>query len=114
MTQPYRLTRVDDDLYPYRDQDGVSWESPEDWLFVGIMGGCGCGNCDEFGKRAAQLIRGFGEDGRHPSPVKGETDEILAHWMDSRGLLEHGTSIYGSWLSPKGRNVHEQLIEHAS
>lgn len=31
--------------------------------------------------------------------------ELFAHWFDSAGLLEHGSSLAGSWLTPKGEQI---------
>ena len=34
---------------------------------------------------------------------------FLLYWLDSQGLTEHGGSVYGAWLSDKGKAVLEML-----
>lgn len=40
---------------------------------------------------------------------KEELGLSYMYMLDAIGLLEHGSSIYGSWLSPKGKKVLEML-----
>jgi hypothetical protein len=73
---------------------------------------CGCG----CGIRVSGLIRSFLDcfdsyDGtlfdsdiyKSKFPGRTETEmEFMLKWVDSLGLSEHGTSVYGSWLTDKG------------
>lgn len=99
--------------FGYIDQDGVSFDSPANWLFTGILGGCGCGSSDEIADKAVAVLEFFSREigSRDWSFIDGE-NEILAHWLDSKGLLEHGSSIGGSWLSKEGEQVLKSLKEH--
>lgn len=113
----WSLKKVDDAEYPYLDQNGVSHTSPEAWFWIEILGGCGCGSSEEFAGRAVALLRHFGTewDDRKGYP-DDEFSELLAHWFDSHDLIEHGSSIGGSWLSNKGQailNVIEGATEEA-
>lgn len=38
------------------------------------------------------------------------TDFIL-HWLDSVGLTDHSSSVYGSWLTEKGKALRNYLKE---
>lgn len=98
----------------YIDQDGVSWSSIESWFFTGVLGGCGCGPSDELGKRAIKVLENFASDDweNRFSVYDNEADEVLAHWMDSKDLIEHGSSISGSWLTEKGKNVFEVIKKY--
>lgn len=89
----------------YLDQDGVTWASPSEWLFCGILGGCGCGSSDAFAGEAVRLLRDFSFQQRTVSVYADRFYELLAHWFDHAGLIEHGTSIAYPWLSPKGKAV---------
>lgn len=93
----------------YIDQDGVSWSSIKAWFFTGVLGGCGCGSSDELGERAIVVLENFASDDweNRFSVYDNEADEVLAHWMHSRDLIEHGSGISGSWLTEKGKNVFE-------
>lgn len=102
----WSLTKGDDSEYPYKDQDGVWWQSPATWLFIGILGGCGCGSSDEFSENAVALLRFFNtpHDKRNFSSIDPAT-ELLAHWFSGKGLIEHGSILTGAWLSEKGKQV---------
>lgn len=103
----YNLTQTHDG--EFLDQDGVTWASRENWLFLSVLGGCGCGASHEFGMRATALLQRFGEANGMVIAVQDDIDELLAHWVDAQGLLEHGTSVCYSWLTAKGRGVYDQL-----
>lgn len=80
---------------------------------------CGCG----CGVKVSGLIRSFLEcfdsyDGtlfasdiyKQQFPGRTETEmEFMLKWVDSLGLSEHGTSVYGSWLTDKGIVFRELL-----
>ena len=97
------LRRQGDDSY--LDQNGVTWMSPAQWLFCGILGGCGCGSSDAFADEAVRLLRDFSSQQRTVSVYADRFHELLAHWFDHAGLIEHGTSIAYPWLSPRGKAV---------
>jgi hypothetical protein len=104
------IRKTDDQMFPYIDNEGCSWESIEDWLFIGILGGCGCGSGNSFGENVLELLNYFGtphqqRDMTEVNPYDGGTYELLAHWMDSKDLLEHGSSIGGSWLAERGKEI---------
>lgn len=67
------------------------------------MNGCGCGSDNETD--AWEVFKRFHDrtDDRWEMYNDGMRHlEVLAHWMDSLGLIEHGSSIAGSWLSEDG------------
>jgi hypothetical protein len=100
----YTLTPDDDG---FEDQDGTFWESRGAWLFTGILGGCGCGSSDEMRALAVEVLTLFAtpHEARRWSVYDRTEAEVMAHWLDSKGLLEHGSSIAGSWLTDKGMAI---------
>jgi hypothetical protein len=100
----------------YEAPNGVWYDSPEQYMFLDILGGCGCGLSDEIAERAFQVLNYFSMDhkDRTNSLFSDDNDEalsneILAHWLDSKELIEHGSSIYGSWLTKKGEDLLNTL-----
>ena len=101
------------DINYFVDQEGVSYESPENWLWVGILGGCGCGSSDQLAKKAWKLLEHFATDHalRNLDIYTDDSYEILAHWMAKENLTEHGGSVGGSWLSPKVKQIYTIIAE---
>lgn len=112
MTENYNLRKNDNPEYPYIDENEVCYYSPENWFWIRILEGCGCGKAEEFAKIALELFLYFGTETvkrEYPHPGDVTELEIFAHWMDSKGLLEHGYTIYNSWLSDKGEQIYQVL-----
>lgn len=98
--------------YPWEeDIRECYYESPAYFLWFYILNGCGCGSSDNLMELAWQVFVDFAEDreeeklGLYDKPER----EILAHWLDSKGLIEHGTSIRWSWLTEDGKELLRQL-----
>ncbi len=110
-------TLIDDGGSYYTDQDGVSSETPNSWLWTEILGGCGCGTSDELAEEAFKLLSHFAT----PMDQRGDTlchdkfYELMAHWFDSKELIEHGSSVMYPWLTEKGEQIHRAIkrIEEA-
>ncbi len=73
------------------------------------MGFCGCYD-DELMEDVIAVLMAFDADKPpHYStlPISGPDKyrELILHAMDNAGLIEHGTSIRGSWLTDKGKEV---------
>lgn len=100
----------------YEAPGGAWYESPEQYLFLEIMGGCGCGLSDEIAEKAYEVFKHFGTPHAERN-VKFFTEdesmvlETLAHWLNSKDLIEHGGSVYGSWLTKKGEELVKILKE---
>lgn len=102
----------EDSQYGYIDQNGVSYESPIQWLWIDILGGCGCGTSDRLAKRAWKVLSYFASDWderekNNYSVYTIPADELLAHWLTHKNLLEHGGSVGGSWLTEEGKKVYK-------
>lgn len=104
------LTKIsDDEKYGYIDESGCSWNSPEEWLWLEILGGCGCGSGDEIEKIVFNVLELFATEfnERAWSVYDDLKYEIIAHWMEHKGLLEHGSSVGASWLSEEGKRIYK-------
>lgn len=108
MDKVYSIKRDIDD---YIDQDGCSYDTPAEWLWTEIMGGCGCGSADAFGKRAIKLLEHFStpHEERDYSIWDNDFYELMAHWFNSLELIEHGSIVTGSWLTEKGEQIYEAI-----
>ena len=102
----------------YLDQDDVSWSSVESWFFCDILGGCGCGTSEDLATKAIGLLIDLAAPERdyNAFAIKYNDQfwELLMHWFDHAGLVEHGTSIFGSWLTDKGQAIHKILVDNMS
>lgn len=95
--------------------DGVSYDDAADYLWVGVLGGCGCGSADLLADKAVAVLKNFELEPTDPSRFyvgENVTNELLAHWLDSKGLLEHGGSVSGSWLTDKGKEVLQLIKDY--
>ena len=106
----------------YTDRDNCFWEGDDEhpgvwhWYFIEIMGFCGCYDA-ELMEDVIATIRAF--DAENPPyysalPVSGPDKyrELILHAMDNAGLIEHDTSIRGSWLTDKGKEVLQEIKEN--
>lgn len=107
----YSLTRQSDDTL--LDEDGVTWSSVGAWFFIDILGGCGCGTSEELSNKAIELLTAIGTEPRDYNQFSIKYNdsfwELLMHWFDSAGLTEHGTSVFGAWLTEKGKKVYQAI-----
>lgn len=109
---------VPDKEFWFVDKDGCSWTSTEEYLFVGVLGGCGCGLSKEIGEDVMLVFEAIAAgldntDARAKSfelIYKDRYHELIAHWLDSRDLTDHGTSIAGGWLTKKGEGIWAEVL----
>lgn len=92
-----------------------SYDSPADFLWFYILKGCGCGSSSEFKEEAWKVFDAFANgSGFSLDMYNNPTIELLAHWIDSKNLVDHGSSIQGSWLNGDGKKIYELLIKNPS
>lgn len=86
-------------------------------LFYGNLGLCGCGCPEDAFKLIGDLLalmplyddqRWVKADALIGSP--GAAHIVLSHLEENGGLIEHGSSIGGSWLTDKGRYFQGVLL----
>jgi hypothetical protein len=119
MDKHYSLERVPEVAegdWNYKDQDGCSWCSPLEWLWTGVLGGCGCGNPDHMSQIAWEVLEFHNWDtlDKADKPAesivyKSDAHYLMAYWLnlDHLKLTEHGGSVAWGWLTPQGRQVYE-------
>lgn len=96
--------------YSWEKELDCHYESPADFLWFYVLNGCGCGSSSDFKEEAWKLFEDFALDREekwnlYENPLR----ELLGHWLDSKDLIEHGTSIRGSWLNDEGKKLYETL-----
>jgi len=105
------IPEYDKELECYVGPDGCHYDSPQEVQYFCKLNLCGCGNPDEVHALLIQCAKHFG-NGPFALRVDGivnlvkENPEVvaqfIAHFLDSKGLTEHGGSVYGSWLTEDG------------
>lgn len=84
---------------------------------------CGCGDPTEAYETLQDVLSAFDTEGRtfegsreairvHKAMIPGKYWDLLVYLLDSKGLLEHGSSIGGSWLSDLGKKILKDLREN--
>lgn len=102
---------------------GVHFESEDEALYYMVVG-CDCGHPWDVQSFIVDCLRSFGSPekiyaGARPPGIDGveklvlahprAAAEFISHILNDRDLLEHGGSVFGSWLTPRG----QQFIEVA-
>ena len=74
---------------------------------------CGCGNPDLVWESIHKYLENYSLTGDdcNKRTISLDTGEalFLAYFLTEIGLLEHGGSVHGSWLSDEGKEVLEFL-----
>lgn len=118
--------KIEPDFYKYFKEDVENNTiDDEDFIkdfFVCVFIFCGCGNLTLSAKFIKDVLNCFEEEEDLSSHFlnlgkldeytnnKGITDFIL-HFLDSYGITEHDSSVYGSWLTIEGQKLKEYLNE---
>lgn len=100
--------------------DGCHYDNAVQAYYFGVLKFCGCGRPEDVltllrDALAAYCIADWDEK-------KGAVDALLPmscpislnykYWLDSLGLIEHGSSVYGSWITDHGKAVLKLLEMH--
>lgn len=94
-----------DGWYEYAE---IDYQSAGD-LLMGMLGFCQCGSPSTALSHVLAEMRSLKTT---KCPDKSST--FFLYWADREGLTEHGSSIYGSWLSEKGEGFLKLLEEWAA
>lgn len=101
-------------------EDDIEYQTDEEFLesfLIEIFDFCGCGSLlDGTGVFLKQVLNAFDDDFLSLDKIKEvcKTNEIMdftLHFLDANELTDHGTSVYGSWLTEKGIALRECLNE---
>ncbi len=96
--------------------DGCHYETQAEAMFYNLYASCGCGCPEDIHKLLVDCAKQF--DGDCPKPgvegiekiVKERPDvvaEFIGHYLNEDHLAEHGGSVYGSWLTDRGKQFIE-------
>ena len=95
------------------DLKECAYDSKEEFLWIYVMGGCGCGSSEELQEMAWKVFKLFADGSGERWTIYDKLEyEAIAHWLDSLELIEHGTSIGGSWLSEEGKKLYKLLTKN--
>lgn len=102
------------------DDSGCSWDSKMSYVSIELLGSCGCGNPEANVDYVEKMILHHVADwstspGRSSQTTQEEYNDpavqFFLYWADDKGLSEHGSSIFGSWLTDKGRQLLTDIAE---
>lgn len=102
------------------DESGCSWRLKMDYVSIELLGSCGCGNPESNVDYVEKMLLRHAADwstspGRSSQTSKEEyadpAVQFFLYWADDKGFTEHGSSIFGSWLTDKGRQLLADIAE---
>lgn len=76
------------------------------------LGICGCGNPKMVYRLIHVVMKEIHESSVRVDDYVGHYDYMI-YQLNEQGFLEHGSSIYGSWVTEKGEKLIEALDEMA-
>lgn len=89
-------------------------------FFIEAFGFCGCGCLSMSIKFLHDVLNCYEDEDGWSSPhlnldkaievcSNDNITDFMLHWLDSVELTEHGSSVYGSWLTDKGKALRDYL-----
>ena len=100
-----KLKQVDD---LFEDENGISYESPLDYLHSCYLDLCACGNPDDLSIYIRDLLlklRNQDWQSYEDLPYM-----FFVNWANEKGYAEHGTTIRCSWLTVLGKELLRDLM----
>lgn len=103
--------------------DGCHYVNEHQAAHSGLLGMCGCGMPEDAYNFCRDALMCFDRRGCHDRPPTREwidaesalkdlivsrpddAAHVIAHLLDNLKLLEHGSSVGGSWLTPDGERI---------
>ena len=88
--------------------DGCHHDTEAEAMYYSL-GLCGCGSPDEVHQMLIDVLKCIDTGKRLDAVVeliKQKPDivaEFIGHFLEDKGMTEHGSSVYGSWLSERGK-----------
>lgn len=109
-----KLKKDNSKYYPYKDEDGVSYESNTQYIQTKVLEFCGCGDPDlamKYTRDALLLVSKrfkieYSEWELEESklfPISG-SEYFMWYFLDNKGFTEHGGSVPG-WITDKGEEL---------
>jgi hypothetical protein len=103
--------------------DGCHYDNEHQAAHFGLLRLCGCGSPEDAYNFCREALACFDRRGCHDKPPKrdwinaedalkkliqdrpDDAAHVLAHLLTHLGLLEHGSSVGGSWLTDNGARI---------
>ena len=102
----------------YEDQEGIFWKSKTAYICTGILPSCGCGCPESIGQYVKEMFlkhvkQSYSDD--CSCWDNNDYDDLpvmfFLSWADREKYIEHGTTIRCSWMTEKGDELLNDLIE---
>jgi|GEM_PF-3381572 len=100
------------------DEDGCSWETKADYLYIGVLHFCGCGDPASVGAYVKDmLLKHVKQTNSDDSACWDNTHYedlptmFFLYWADNEDFIEHGSTIRCSWMTKKGDELLRDLME---
>jgi hypothetical protein len=100
------------------DQDGCFWQTKSDYMNIGVLPSCGCGDPASIGKYVKEMLlkhvhQTGSKDYSHNDRTSYDDLPVMffLSWADSEGYIEHGSTIRCSWMTKKGDELLRDLTE---
>lgn len=88
------------------------WTGNELVKLVGELNICGCGCPENVYRLIHAVLKEILESRVRVNDEVGYYDYMI-YQLNEQGFLEHGSSIFGSWITEKGKKLIEALDEMA-
>lgn len=100
-------------------KEGCYYSTKEELVMQGFIDWCGCGNNEIAGRYLLQLMQTIDD---HSHDIKGAWEKrmemlnhpaglVVMYELEYRDWIEHGSNIYGGWLSEEGKEILGLLKE---
>lgn len=101
-----RYRSEEDHSYSYDDLD---YDDAESVIMIGMFDFCGCGDHDAMMKTLIEVMEWSKTRDFSNKPLPDGPLQIMLNLLDNKGMAEHGSSVFGSWLTTLGEEVLEDL-----
>lgn len=102
--------------FEYTAPDGISYDSPKQYIWIEVFGYCGCHD-DYLFDLTFQILENLYQaklkntawfyEYQNVSKEYCALQELILHSFDAKEITEHGSSVRGSWLTDKGIELAE-------
>jgi hypothetical protein len=112
------IDKLKEDGDGFIDAEGCHWDTKADYLMIGVLPSCVCGDPMSIGKYVKDmLLKHVKQTGKEDTLCWDVTQYedlpvmFFLSWADREGYIEHGTTIRCSWMTEKGDELLRDLIE---
>ena len=102
----------------FTSPDGCNWDSKAEYIYMGVLPSCGCGDPSSIGKYVKEMflkhVKQTDSDDYSCWDITTYEDlpvMFFLSWADREGYIEHGVTIRCSWMTEEGDELLHDLIE---